>query len=72
MKTLGDLIMSPLAMIQRAIVRRQRLNDARFLMAKAYRGVEYTTLPIISGQKDTVPPTCTWRGVAYRPNVRVS
>lgn len=64
--------MSPLAMIKRALVRRQRLNDARFLMAKAYRGVEYTTLSTISDTKDSEPPTCSWRGVAYRPDVRIS
>ena len=34
--------MSPLVLIQRATQRKQRLNQAQFLMAKAYRGVPYS------------------------------
>ena len=34
--------MSPLVLIQRATQRKQRLDQAQFLMAKAYRGVPYS------------------------------
>lgn len=56
--------MSPLSLIQRSIQRKRRLNEAQFLMAKAYRGVPYTR---ISG--DFTPKTSSitkkYRGVEY-------
>lgn len=56
--------MSPLVLIQRATQRKQRLNQAQFLMAKAYRGVSYTSVT-----KDSSPtllhPVKTYRGIAY-------
>ena len=56
--------MSPLVLIQRATQRKQRLNQAQFLMAKAYRGVSYTFV-----SRDNSPtllhPTKTYRGIAY-------
>ena len=56
--------MSPLVLIQRATQRKQRLSQAQFLMAKAYRGVSYTSV-----SKDLSPvqshPTKTYRGIAY-------
>ena len=56
--------MSPLVLIQQAAQRRQRLNQAQFLMAKAYRGVSYASV-----QGDSTPaqlhPVKTYRGIAY-------
>ena len=56
--------MSPLVLIQRATQRKQRLNQAQFLMAKAYRGVSYASV-----SKDPNPPLLhsakTYRGIAY-------
>jgi len=55
--------MSPLVLIKRSTQRKQRLNEAQFLMAKAYRGVPYSSLgdsaPKISS------PAKTYRGVKY-------
>lgn len=56
--------MSPLVLIQRATQRKQRLNQAQFLMAKAYRGVSYASV-----KKDSsliqLHPAKTYRGIAY-------
>jgi hypothetical protein len=55
--------MSPLALIQRSIQRKQRQDDARFLMAKAYRGIDYTSAhqpPITRELKQL-----TYRGLSY-------
>lgn len=55
--------MSPLALIQRSILRKQRQEDARFLMAKAYRGIRYTSAhqpPITQETKQL-----TYRGKSY-------
>ena len=56
--------MSPLVLIQRATQRKQRLNQAQFLMAKTYRGVSYASI-----QKDSSPvqlhPAKKYRGIAY-------
>jgi hypothetical protein len=55
--------MSPLILIKRSIQRKQRLNEAQFLMAKAYRGVSY------SSSGDSTPKISssakTYRGVKY-------
>ena len=56
--------MSPLVLIQRATQRKQRLNQAQFLMAKAYRGVSYTSVSRGSGSAQP-HPTKTYRGIAY-------
>lgn len=55
--------MSPLALIQRSMQRKQRQDDARFLMAKAYRGIDYTSAhqpPITKEVKQL-----TYRGRKY-------
>ena len=56
--------MSPLVLIQRAVQRKQRLEQAQFLMAKAYRGVSYASV-----SKDSSPiqlhSAKTYRGIAY-------
>ena len=55
--------MSPLALIQRSMQRKQRQDDARFLMAKAYRGIDYTSAhqpPITKEVKQL-----TYRGKSY-------
>jgi hypothetical protein len=56
--------MSPLILIQRATQRKQRLNQAQFLMAKAYRGVSYSSeqgnhLPLSSDSQKK------YRGIEY-------
>ena len=55
--------MTPLQMIQRATQRKQRQDDARFLMAKAYRGIDYTSAhqPPITKE----PKRLTYRGSSY-------
>ena len=55
--------MSPLFIIKQATIRKQRLNSAQFLMAKAYRGI-----PIASGTGDIIPKSTslkTYRGIEY-------
>ena len=56
--------MSPLVMIQQVAKRKQRLNQAQFLMAKAYRGVSYASV-----KEDLSPVQLhqvkTYRGIEY-------
>jgi hypothetical protein len=54
--------MSPLALIKRSMQRKQRLNDAQLLMAKAYRGVPYTK---ISKGFDHAESAKQYRGIEY-------
>ncbi len=56
--------MSPLSLIKRSIQRQLRLNEAQFLMAKAYRGVSYTRIPADIAPKST---SCLkkYRGIEY-------
>jgi hypothetical protein len=56
--------MSPLVLIQQAAKRKQRLNQAQFLMAKAYRGVSYVSASggISPVQLQSIK---TYRGIAY-------
>jgi len=55
--------MSPLILIKRSTQRKQRLNEAQFLMAKAYRGVPYSSSGDSAPRTST--PTKTYRGVKY-------
>lgn len=55
--------MSALAIIQKALLRKKRLNQAQYLMAKAYRGVKTSDTPDSCPLK--LQSLKTYRGVAY-------
>ncbi len=58
-----ETLMSPLALIQRTIARKQRLTDAQMthLRAKAYRGVSYGE----PRQLEAAHSRLTYRGISY-------
>jgi hypothetical protein len=53
--------MNFLSLIQARQQKAARLHEAQYLLAKAYRGVEYSK---VEG-KPKGHPTCTYRGVSY-------
>ena len=55
--------MSPLILIKRSVQRKQRLTEAQFLMAKAYRGVPYSSSSGDHPKADI--PAKTYRGIRY-------
>ena len=56
--------MSPLSLIKRSMQRKLRLNEAQFIMAKAYRGVSYTRIPADTAPHPQ-PTTKKYRGIEY-------
>ena len=61
-----ETFMSPLDLVKRATLRKQRLTDAQLahLRATAYRGVD--TSAHLSPTIARGSATCTYRGVAYK------
>jgi hypothetical protein len=63
-----ELTMNVLELVRNKILKSQRLNDAQFLMAKAYRGVPYVDAhhdhPTAHAQEDA-HKHLTYRGQAY-------
>jgi hypothetical protein len=63
-----EITMNVLELVRNKILKTQRLHDAQFLMAKAYRGVPYVDahhdLPAEKGQSDE-HKQLTYRGNAY-------
>jgi hypothetical protein len=55
--------MSPLILIKRSTQRKERLNEAQFLMAKAYRGVPYSSPRDFTPRTNT--PTKIYRGIKH-------
>jgi hypothetical protein len=57
--------MSPLILIKRSMQRTRRLNEAQFLMAKAYRGIPYSSHLNRDSVPETKVSTKTYRGIEY-------
>ncbi len=56
--------MNTLNLIREKVAKRNRLSEAQRLMAKAYRGVEYTDLNHDRPKKNR-PTDLSYRGVPY-------
>ena len=56
--------MNVLPIIRRSMQKEQRLRQAQYLMAKAYRGVPYNDAPI--DQPHSGPRSFTYRGTPYK------
>lgn len=57
--------MNVLDLIRSKMLKKKRLNDAQFMMAKAYRGVPYVDAHHDDPTPDTSGEEHTYRGVHY-------
>jgi hypothetical protein len=57
--------MNVLDLIRTKILKKKRLNDAQFLMAKAYRGVPYVDAHHDAPEEKHEPKELTYRGQSY-------
>lgn len=57
--------MNVLDLIRTKMLKKKRLNEAQFMMAKAYRGVPYVDPHHDDPSQDTSTKEHTYRGVTY-------
>lgn len=62
----GEAHMNVLDLIRSKIIKKEHLNDAQFLMAKAYRGVPYMDAHHDEPESGEEPKNLTYRGQSYQ------